>query len=158
MNDVLIDSSQEMRAREQSPLYERDFQLWLEAQAAHLRARQFALLDLENLVDEIETMAGNQRRELKHRLAVLIMHLLKCQFQPYRKTGSWLRTISEQRFAIDEMLKQSPSLCREVEAMANNVYPKARRFAADETKIPIKTFPRESPFSIAQIQDEDFVP
>ncbi|MEO7494369.1 MAG: DUF29 domain-containing protein [Massilia sp.] len=158
MNHAFIDTAHETGAGEESPLYEQDFQRWLEAQAAHLRARQFALLDLENLVEEIETMAGNQRRELKHRLETLMMHSLKCQFQPHRKSGSWLRAVTEQRFAIDEMLKQSPSLRRKLEAMASAAYPKARRLAADETMMPIKTFPPEMPFSIGQIQDEDFVP
>ena len=41
---------------DQRSLYERDFCLWLEQQAALLRADRFDELDLANLIDEIEAM------------------------------------------------------------------------------------------------------
>ncbi|MEO7494370.1 MAG: DUF29 domain-containing protein [Massilia sp.] len=158
MNDAFIDTSQESSTDEESPLYKRDFVRWLETQSAYLRAQQFALLDLDNLVDEIDSMAGNERRELKHRLETLTVHLLKCQFQPERKSGSWLGTIMEQRSAIEELINESPSLRREVEDYVHRCYRKACRRAAAETSIPIKNFPTENPYSTAQILDEDFVP
>lgn len=78
--------------------YEQDFVLWLERQAVLLRARQFELLDLENLVEEIDGMARSVRRELRDRIKVVLIHLLKCEYQSgrlsdsySRKTGCWIR-------------------------------------------------------------------
>ncbi len=69
-------------------LYERDFCLWLEQQAALLRERRFDELDLANLIEEIEAMArrtgGGQNN-----LIVLLMHLLKYQYQPEQRSSSW---------------------------------------------------------------------
>jgi hypothetical protein len=58
--------------------YEGDLVLWFERQAAFLRARQFELIDLEHLVEELEAMASRDRRELASRLNVLLTHRLKC--------------------------------------------------------------------------------
>jgi hypothetical protein len=52
------------KAREALPrpdLYERDFYSWALEQAALLRARQFAELDLENLAEEIDGLARGRR-------------------------------------------------------------------------------------------------
>ncbi len=77
--------------------YDRDFFLWLDEQAELLRAKDFERLDLIHLVEEIEAMSGSLKRELGSRLEVLILHLLKCEFQPERKSSSWVGTIGEQR-------------------------------------------------------------
>lgn len=58
-------------------LYNTDFDLWLEATAKQLKDRNFQGVDLENLIEEIEAMGRSQKRELKSRTVVLIMHLLK---------------------------------------------------------------------------------
>ena len=38
-------------------LYEADFYVWAEEQAALLRARRFDALDLENLIEEVQGLA-----------------------------------------------------------------------------------------------------
>jgi len=45
-------------------LYDRDLNLWLEAAIAQLKAGDFHNLDVENLVEELEGLAGRDRREL----------------------------------------------------------------------------------------------
>src|SRR4051812_29227670 len=115
MHDIRIGRATTGDDGGESTLYERDFVLWLQEQATLLRTRQLDLLDLDNLMEEIEAMAGNHRRELRHRLETLLMHLLKWQFQPDHRSGSWLGTIEEQRSSIEELIAQSPSLDRHVE-------------------------------------------
>jgi len=61
-------------------IYDRDFHQWLEITANLLKEKKFTELDLVNLIIEIEAMGKNTQRELKNRLVVLIMHLLKWKF------------------------------------------------------------------------------
>ncbi len=92
-------------------LYESDFSLWLEETAARLKARDFDHLDIDNLVEEIETLGRSERHELKNRLDVLLSHVLKrlCVNLPNDYNG-WERTIREQRKQIKRRLADSPSL------------------------------------------------
>ena len=62
--------------------YERDLALWSRQQAALLRSGKWAELDIEHLEDEIEDVGKSERREIISRMAILIAHLLKWQYQP----------------------------------------------------------------------------
>lgn len=90
--------------------YETDVVAWANQQAWLIRHKQFDLLDIEHLAEEIEDVGKSEQRELASRMAVLLAHLLKWQFQPERRGASWERTIREQRKALDFHLKQVPSL------------------------------------------------
>jgi hypothetical protein len=93
--------------------YNTDFFAWLKEQATALRARNFECLDVDNLVEELDAMAGSLRRELKSRLHTLLVHLLKWQLltrQRDREGRGWNLTIREQRRQICDILKDSPSL------------------------------------------------
>lgn len=138
--------------------YETDFVRWIERQVELLRAKQFERLDLDNVIEELESIGSSQRHELKSRLGTLLMHLLKCQFQPERKTGSWLSTLHEQREEISIVLEASPSLRDHVLEYANRAYQSAANRAALETGLPRNTFPATNPFSKEQLLDPDFVP
>jgi hypothetical protein len=94
----------------QSQLYERDFFLWVADTVAKLKARNFDQLDLENLIEEIESLAGRERRELESRLDVLLNDLLKrCYIPTPENYRGWELTIREQRKQLQRLLKQSPS-------------------------------------------------
>jgi len=69
-------------------LYETDFYGWIQEQAQTLRSKNFAALDLENLLEEIEDMGKSQQHQLQSRLETLLLHLLKWQFQPTRRGTS----------------------------------------------------------------------
>lgn len=91
-------------------LYDRDFYAWTQQQVSLLQSRQWDQLDTVNLIEEIETLGREERQEIRNRLGVLIGHLLKWQFQPEQRTGSWLGTIREQRIQIKLLLEDNPSL------------------------------------------------
>ena len=66
-------------------LYDSDFVLWSERQAALLRRmgnreRVNDQVDWGNLAEEIESLSRNDRREIRSRLRVICEHLLKWQF------------------------------------------------------------------------------
>jgi hypothetical protein len=95
----------------QLKLYERDFVAWCEDTVAKLRTHDLEGLDFDSLIEEIEGLAGRDRRELESRLQVLLEHLLKrlYVYSPYDYNG-WQNTIKEQRRELRLLLKQSPSL------------------------------------------------
>ena len=94
------------------PTYEGDFVRWLEHQAELLRAGRVSELDLENLAEEVESIGRSDKREVYNRLTVLVAHLLKYQFQPAKRSRSWLSTIGEQRRRLRLVLEDSPSLAK----------------------------------------------
>lgn len=103
-------------------------------------------------------MAGSERRELSLRLQVLLLHLLKCGFQPGRKSRSWLITIIEQRAAILEHLEQSPSLRRHADTFASKAYGTAVTLAANQTGLKKSAFPPENPYTVQQLLDPELFP
>ena len=138
--------------------YEQDLALWYERQITLLRERRFDQVDVENLIEELRAAMIKERRELASRLRVLLMHLLKCQFQHHRISGGWLGTLAEQRGEIESLLEGSPSLRATVMQVAEKAYPVAVRLAAYETRLPASVFPASNPYSKEQLFDFDFVP
>jgi hypothetical protein len=138
--------------------YEQDLALWYARQADLLRERRFDQLDLENLIEELEVAKKNLERELNSRLRVLLMHLLKCQFQHGRISGSWRGTLSEQRAEIRDLIEENPSFRPGLIHVAAKVYPMAVHRAAEETGLPESTFPAANPYSSEQLLDRHFVP
>jgi hypothetical protein len=81
----------------ETPLYERDFCLWVEEQARLLREGRLEQLDLVNLIDEIEDLGINRQHAVTSNLVVILNHLLKYQFHKRRRSRSWLASIAEHR-------------------------------------------------------------
>ena len=90
--------------------YDKDFYSWTQEQAELLKHGRFAELDLENLIEEVETMGRSEKRELESRLTVLLLHLLKWKYQDLRQCRSWELSIIEQRLKFDETLEENPGL------------------------------------------------
>lgn len=139
-------------------LYETDFNRWIEETAQSLKDGNFQALDLTNLIEEIESMGSNNKREIRSRLIVLLMHLLKCKYQSKKQSRSWIATINTQRNEIELVIEDSPSLRPYLIANIADCYQKARLDAATETKLPLKTFPLECPFTQEQILTAGWFP
>ncbi|MEH2164272.1 MAG: DUF29 domain-containing protein [Nostoc sp.] len=131
-------------------LYEQDFYLWTQRIAQQLKQNNFNEIDIPNLIEEIESMGRSEKRELKTRLIVLLMHLLKWQYQPEKRSESWRSTISEQRICIETLLEDSPSLQPLLAEVFENCYQKACLKASEETGIKLNFFPQESPFTLEE--------
>ena len=138
--------------------YEDDLYAWSQQQAALLRARRTEGLDWENLAEEILSMAGRDRRELKNRLRIVLLHLLKWQAQPAKRGSSWRKSLRTQRRHIRDLLQQSPSLRREVPVLMGEAYSDAIEDAVDETGLPVARFPADSPYAADDVLAEGFLP
>src|SRR5947208_12657968 len=91
-------------------LYDKDFAEWTRHNAELLRSGRVTEADLEHIAEEIEDMGKRERRELLSRLTVLIVHMLKWNVQPDRRSRSWEGTIRVQRKDLAKLLSQNPSL------------------------------------------------
>ncbi|WP_254013394.1 DUF29 domain-containing protein [Limnofasciculus baicalensis] len=149
--------SVEQLATTPSATYNEDFYLWTQKMAVALRQGAVSALDMENLAEEIENLGKSDRRALKSRLEILLMHLLKWQFQPNRRSGSWQCTIIEQRLRIQDILTDSPSLKNYLISILPEAHHNAILLAAAETTLPLDLFPKDCPYSIKQILDIDYL-
>jgi hypothetical protein len=139
-------------------LYDRDFYAWANEQAALLRAGRLTEADIENIAEEIESMGRSEKRELINRLAVLLSHLLKWQFQPAFRGNSWRLTIEEQRNRVDDHLGDNPSLKSQLDQALRTAYRSAANEASIETGFARSTFHADCPYSYEQIMNPDFWP
>ena|SRR6185312_14438443 len=138
-----------------SVAYDEDFFAWTQEQSRLLRAGELSLVDAENVAEELESMGRNNRRELRSRLVVLLTHFLKLQYQPHRRSRSWIATISTQRNEIELILDDSPSLRPVLYETLADAYGRARREAATQTDLSIATFPDDCPYTVDQVMAED---
>ena len=113
-NRIKIEKSTGDIEMNNSSIYNTDFYAWTLHTAKLLRQGKFKEIDVEHIAEEIHSIGGRERRELSNRLALLIMHLLKWQFQSVNGDNSWKYTIKEQRIQIKELLEDSPSLKSEL--------------------------------------------
>jgi uncharacterized protein DUF29 len=138
--------------------YDEDFYAWTVEQSRLLRAGELSAIDVANIAEEIESMGRSDRRELKSRLVVLVMHLLKWGHQPGARSRSWSATIDEQRLQIEGFLTESPSLGPMVPAMLSEAYAIARARAIAETGLAEEAFPEVCPFTRDEILTREFLP
>ena len=138
--------------------YNEDFYSWVKITAKLLREKRFNEIDLDNLIDEVETLGRSERKAIKSNLKVLLMHLLKYQYQPEKRSKSWLVTIKEHRQRLQDDLKDSRSLKPYFQEIFTETYQQARELAALETDLPLEIFPLEFPFTPEQTLDYNYLP
>lgn len=136
-------------------LYENDFYGWIQEQVKCLRSGNFSDLDLEHLIEEVESMGKQERRELINRLIILIGHLLKWQYQPEKRSPSWRATIRVQRQQVRKHIHQNPSLKPFFPEAFEDAYDEGRVLALRETELEESVFPVKPPFSWAFVVQSD---
>jgi hypothetical protein len=125
--------------------YEDDFYGWAAAQAVALHDGRWADIDVDNLSEEIDDMGWSVKRELRSRLEVLLLHLLKKHYQPELHSRSWSLTIAEQARRVERLIQESPSLKPLLAESSEIAYEFARYGAAIETGLDLETFPETMP-------------
>ena len=126
-------------------LYDQDFALWIEETVKQLKSGNFSEVDLENLIEEVESLGRRDKRELKSRLVTLFEHALKRCYVPlpdcYR---GWEVTIKRTQSKLNDVLKDSPSLHN----LLIDIYEKCYQEAVENMRIEYDaSFPDNCPFS-----------
>jgi hypothetical protein len=141
-----------------STSYDQDVVAWANEQAALLRAGKLSTIDIEHIAEEIEDVGKSEQRELASRMAVLLAHLLKWQFQPGLRGSNWQATIREQRRALAAHLAETPSLKNSLndELWLRKTWADAKARAIEE--IGLDVFPDLCPWLMEQALDTGFFP
>ncbi len=136
--------------------YDNDFYAWTKEQAETLRRRGNAL-DWENLAEEIESMGKSERREIRSRLEIVLIHLLKWRYQPDHQSQSWRSSINQARHYIDLTIEDSPSL----KDYPGEVLADAYRYALNDRAmeyLDTHHLPPTCEWTIEQVMDPKFWP
>jgi hypothetical protein len=138
--------------------YETDIVEWANEQASLLRSGHLSDIDIENIAEEILDVGKSEQRELASRMAVLLAHLLKWQYQPALRGASWRATIKAQRKEIALALKETPSLKPRLnndEWLSVNW---AKAVAQAITETGLDNFPENCPWTIEETLSESWLP
>ncbi len=153
-----MEKAQRKLPRSDASVYRDDFVRWCFEQAEILQRREFTDADLPNLIEELESMGREQRHALRSRYRLVMMHLLKLQFQPGRRTRPWMSTITRERVNIADREGDSKTLRDQAPAIVAEAYRGAVLRASAESGLPPKTFPVDCPYTLDQLRDPDWMP
>ena len=137
--------------------YSNDFTAWADEQALLLEQQRWDELDLVHLIEEVKDLGDRHRDALESQLTRLLMHLLKWQFQPEKRSKSWESSIKEARKQIERLIRKHPVLKIHLETALEQCYLDAREDASDETNLDLDVFPVSCPYSITEIGDRNFL-
>lgn len=139
-------------------LYDIDVVAWSLQQAALLRAGRWEQLDIDNIVEEIESLGKAELSVFESRFAALLTGLLKwCSLAQQRGPGE-RKLIELARKGVMRQLKIIPSLRRELasEEWLNDVWDVAVVEAEEQTGL--EGFPDKPAWTVADMLSPDFFP
>ncbi|BBF93224.1 DUF29 domain-containing protein [Blastochloris tepida] len=143
MDDV---ANKAPKPRKATVRYEDDTYSWAFEQAALLRAGRWSELDIGHLADEIEDVGKSEARELESALRLVLMHLLKWDHQPEKRTRSWTLSIAVHRKFAARALRKNPGLKGVLVEVLADAYETARLEASGETDLDLSVFPEACPY------------
>jgi hypothetical protein len=136
--------------------YDNDFYSWSLEQARLLREGQWAQIDRENVAEEIESLGREQFKKLESALRVLLIHMLKWDYQADRRSRSWALSIESQRVEIEHVIADNPGLKPRITEAVTRAYRRGRIEAANETGLDTMVFPDACPYSFEDIMSRGF--
>src|SRR5438045_2505924 len=113
--------------------YDRDFYSWSLEQARLVREWRWSAVDRDNVAEEIESLGREQFNKLESALQRLMLHRLKWDHQPRKRSRSWVLSIEAQRVELEDVFSDNPGLKPRVSEAIGRAYRKARIEAAKET-------------------------
>ena len=136
--------------------YDRDFYTWTLQQAALIREGRFAEIDRENVAEEIEALGRSEFAQFVSFLQLILLHMLKWDHQPERRTRSWRLSIVLHRDHAKTVLDENPGFKSRLGEALARAYRRARLDAMKETKLPSSTFPEVCPYSLEETLERFF--
>ena len=136
--------------------YDRDFYSWSLEQARLVREGRWSAVDRENVAEEIESLGREQFNKLESAIRVLLVHMLKWDHQPARRSRSWAVSIKEHRLRLSYVLSDNPGLRPRVSEAVARAYQRARLTATKETGLEESSFAPNCPYSWDEIVSREF--
>jgi hypothetical protein len=126
-------------------LYNQDFALWIEATVKQLKSGDLSQVDLENLIEEVESLGKSQPKAVDNFLTRLLEHLLKrCYVVLPDCYRGWEIEIRNFRKELKKEFKYSPSLKRFMIEILEECYREALEAVKED--YPDSNFPDVCPF------------
>jgi hypothetical protein len=151
-------AGQPLDAQSVAKLYDTDFYAWANVNAQLLREGKYDQIDVSHLIEEVEDMGKSEFRALESHVQIVLMHLLKWQFQPVKRTASWQQSIKNGRRSVAKLLRDNPSFLPKLQGVMQEEYPAALENAAFETGLPESSFPADCSYSVESVTDENSLP
>ena len=127
-------------------LYDQDFALWIEKTVKQLKSGDLSQVDLENLIEEMESLGKSQRKAVDNFLTRLLEHLLKrCYVVLPDCYRGWEIEIRNFRKELKKEFKYSPSLKRFMIEILEECYREALEAVKED--YPDSNFPDVCPFA-----------
>jgi hypothetical protein len=133
--------------------YDRDLYTWAVEQAALLRAGKITEADALNIAEELDDVGNEQYDKLESALRLILLHLLKWEHQPERRSRSWQASIIVQRNHVQKVLRKNPGLKPRIAEAVAEAYRDARVEAGAETGRDYDVFPKSCPYSWDEIME-----
>ena len=169
--------------RESAELYHSDPYAWSVEQSEALRKRDFAAVDWENVIEEIESLGRTEGRSLKSQYARVMEHFLKLQYRGDEETepvAGWESSVNQARVEIEEALQESPRLKSKRDEVLARGWLSARRAVIEAfahhaiagirddsmrhreqkrlTREWSQTLPQTNPYTREQVEDSFWMP
>jgi hypothetical protein len=140
-------------------LYEIDDYLWLEETIKILKTKDLQNLDIENLIEELESLGRNDLNKVRSLLRQIIINILLLEYwqQEYeRNYHHWRGEIIAFRDDLNNNLTTTlkNKLIQELE----NIYNVAVKIVSTKTGLSKNVFPENCPYSLEQLLDDNCYP
>ena len=136
--------------------HEDDVYGWVQEQVASLRAGRIDALDLDSIAEELSDVGAEQYDKLESAVVVVLVHMLKWDHQPERRSRSWSQSIDEHRIRIGKQLRKNPSLKARLAEALEDGYRIGRVKAAREMKRETRSLPTACPYTWDDILNRPF--
>jgi hypothetical protein len=136
---------------------EADLYSWALRQAELLRAGRLSEIDAAAIAEEIDDVGAEEYHWLESALRVLMLHLLKWDHQPDKRSRSWTASVREQRRRVLRQLRKNPGLTSRLDEAFSEAYEDARDEASAETGLPVSLFPAQPPFEYSEVMERPIV-
>jgi hypothetical protein len=133
-----------------------DFYGWTRQQADFLRAGDHRPIDAVAIAEELIDLGNSEYDKLESNLRIVLLHMIKWDHQPERRSRSWGLSIREHRRRVQRVLKVNPSLTSRLTEALAEAYQDARDEAAMETGHPLRRFPEVCPYDWRTVTERDF--
>ena len=138
---------------QQKARYDSDLYSWAVEQAALLRAGRIAEADALNIAEELDDVGNEQYDKLESAIRIILLHLLKWDHQPERRSRSWHSSIKVQRKHVEKVLRKNAGLMPHIEEAVADAFETARIEAAGEMERDEGELPETCPYNWKQIME-----
>ena len=142
-------------------LYDADYQCWLDRTVSQLQQQDFSNLDLDHLIEEIESLGRSDKRSISSYLMRLCEHFLKLQYWESERENcfrGWKLEVANFRLQIQAILKDSPSLKNYLSENFVPEYRNGRKLFLNASELDARLIPLNPEFTLEQALDEDWLP